>query len=76
MPLMTGLQLANKIKAEWPKLPVILATGFAEIASGSLEFARLSKPFSQAELAETLKNIHPMPGKAHVLKFAGASPKT
>jgi signal transduction histidine kinase len=76
MPLMTGLQLANKIKAEWPKLPVILATGFAEIASGSFEFARLSKPFSQTELAETLKNIQPMPGKAHVLKFAGASPKT
>ena len=76
MPLMTGLQLANKIKAEWPKLPVILATGFAEIASGSFEFARLSKPFSQTELAETLKNIQPMAGKAHVLKFAGASPKT
>jgi PAS domain S-box-containing protein len=76
MPRMTGLQLANKIKAEWPKLPVILATGFAEIASGSFEFARLSKPFSQTELAETLKNVQPMPGKAHVLKFPGASPKT
>jgi PAS domain S-box-containing protein len=76
MPRMTGLQLANKIKAEWPKLPVILATGFAEMAAGSFEFARLSKPFSQTELAETLKNVQPMPGKAHVLKFPGASPKT
>ena len=35
MPRMTGLQLAEKIKAEWPTLPVILATGFAEIPSGS-----------------------------------------
>ena len=76
MPRMTGLQLANAIKAEWPKLPVILATGFAEIPSGTSEFARLSKPFSQAELAEKLKNVHPMPGKAHVLKFPGVGPKT
>ena len=28
---MTGLQLADAIEAEWPKLPVILATGFAEL---------------------------------------------
>ena len=69
MPRMTGLQLAKKIKAEWPTLPVILATGFAEMASGSFEFERLSKPFSQTELAETLKNVQPMPGKAHVLHF-------
>ena len=31
MPTMTGLQLADAIKIEWPELPVILATGFAEI---------------------------------------------
>ena len=76
MPRMTGLQLANAIKAEWPKLPVILASGFAEIPSGTSEIARLSKPFTQAELAEKLKNVHPMPGKAHVLKFPGVCPKT
>ena len=31
MPQMTGLQLADAIKKEWPDLPVILATGFAEL---------------------------------------------
>ena len=31
MPTMTGLQLAEAIKTEWPELPVILATGFAEM---------------------------------------------
>jgi len=28
---MTGLQLAGAIKREWPKLPVVIATGFAEM---------------------------------------------
>ena len=35
MPQMTGLQLAQKIKSEWPDLPVIIATGFAEMAEQS-----------------------------------------
>jgi hypothetical protein len=39
------------------------------------EFAKLAKPFTQAELAEKLTNIHPMPGKARVLTFQRASPK-
>jgi CheY-like chemotaxis protein len=77
MPHMTGLQLADAIKAEWPKLPVILATGFAEIPSGGArQLVRISKPFTQAELAEKLTNVHPLPGKARVLRFIGASPKT
>jgi PAS domain S-box-containing protein len=75
MPQMTGLQLADAIKAEWPKLPVIIATGFAETPSGAREFAKLAKPFTQAELAETLMNVHPMAGKVRVLTFQRASPK-
>ena len=31
MPKMTGLQLSAAIKKEWPKLPVVIATGFAEM---------------------------------------------
>jgi PAS domain S-box-containing protein len=76
MPQMTGLQLADAIKADWPKLPVILATGFAEIPSNARHLVRLSKPFTQAELAEKLANVRPLPGKARVLRFLGASPKT
>jgi CheY-like chemotaxis protein len=75
MPQMTGLQLAKAIRAEWPKLPVILATGFAETPASAHGYARLSKPFTQAELAEQLKTVQPMPGKSRVLKFPGASPK-
>ena len=73
---MTGLQLADAIKAEWPELPVILATGFAELPSGARQIVKLAKPFTQAELAEKLANVHPMPGKARVLRFSGAGPKS
>src|SRR5205085_681694 len=34
MPQMTGLQLAEAIQREWPDLPVILTTGYAEIMPG------------------------------------------
>ena len=34
MPQMTGLQLAKAIEEEWPDLPVILATGYAELTPG------------------------------------------
>jgi CheY-like chemotaxis protein len=54
MPQMTGLQLAQAIKREWPTLPVILATGFAELAPQAEPIARLSKPFTQADLNRAL----------------------
>jgi PAS domain S-box-containing protein len=75
MPQMTGLQLAAAIKAEWPELPVILASGFAEAPSAARGVERLAKPFSQRELSEKLQAVHPNPGKARVLRFPGASPK-
>ncbi len=52
MPQMTGAQLANTIKAQWPGVPVILATGYAELPGGAGEgLPRLSKPFDEAALA-------------------------
>jgi PAS domain S-box-containing protein len=63
MPDMTGTELAKAIRAEWPKLPVILATGFAEMPSGRIELPRLSKPFAQADLAEMIKFLHRQTGK-------------
>jgi CheY-like chemotaxis protein/anti-sigma regulatory factor (Ser/Thr protein kinase) len=54
MPHMTGLQLAQAIEAEWPVLPVVLATGFAEIPSDVMKLPRLPKPFGQSELALAL----------------------
>ena len=58
MPKMTGLQLSAAIKKEWPKLPVVIATGFAEMdAEMGSSVTKLAKPFTQAELARTLAGI-------------------
>jgi PAS domain S-box-containing protein len=69
MPQMTGLQLAQAIKQEWPELPVILATGFAELPPNSQPLARLSKPFTQADLFTSLMSVHPKLGKGRVVKL-------
>jgi PAS domain S-box-containing protein len=72
MPQMTGLQLAAAIREEWPALPLMLTTGFAEIPSDAMEFPRLSKPFTQLELAARLAGIEPMRSRAgRVLRFRG-----
>jgi PAS domain S-box-containing protein len=55
MPRMTGVQLAEAIKADWLNLPIILATGYAELPAGlGSELPKLSKPFTQRELAKAV----------------------
>jgi PAS domain S-box-containing protein len=55
MPGMTGGQLATAIHDKWPALPVILATGYAELPPGvASDLPRLNKPFSQKALAAAL----------------------
>jgi CheY-like chemotaxis protein len=52
MPGMTGAQLFEAIRARWPELPLVLATGFAELPPGAeAPQRRLAKPFTQRELA-------------------------
>jgi CheY-like chemotaxis protein len=71
MPHMTGLQLADAIKKEWPELPVIIATGFAEMEPATeTNLPKLAKPFTEAELAKELERIIPkLRGGGRVLKF-------
>jgi CheY-like chemotaxis protein len=55
MPGMTGSELASKIHAEKPDLPVILATGYAELPPGEGRgIPRLAKPFRQGDLADAI----------------------
>ncbi len=55
MPRMTGAQLAAAIKAERPDLPVILATGYAELPPGvDANLPKLGKPFRQQELMQAV----------------------
>lgn len=59
MPRMTGAQLAQAIRNEWPEMPIILASGYAEIPQGAdiVNLPRLGKPFSQAQLAEAISRV-------------------
>ena len=58
MPVMTGIQLIEILRARRPKLPIILATGYAELPQGvSASIGRLSKPFTQRALADALAAI-------------------
>jgi PAS domain S-box-containing protein len=55
MPQMTGAQLVAQARARCPELAVILATGYAELPPGvQVDVPRLSKPFSQGDLAAAL----------------------
>jgi len=55
MPHMTGAQLLTEARARVPGLSIILASGYAELPSGTtVDVQRLSKPFSQADLADAL----------------------
>ena len=52
MPGMTGLELASAARELRPGLPVLLATGYAELPSGATtDLPRLAKPFRQDQLA-------------------------
>ena len=56
MPDMTGAQLTAAIRSCWPRVPVILATGYGELPEGVQPSHRLRKPFSPEELAGALAN--------------------
>jgi PAS domain S-box-containing protein len=55
MPQMTGAELARHVAEQYPSLPVIVATGYAELPAGKeLVTRRLSKPFTQEQLGDAL----------------------
>jgi PAS domain S-box-containing protein len=58
MPGMTGTELVQKIREQKPKLPIILATGWAELPENPVpEFLRLSKPYRQEDLAMAIGRV-------------------
>ncbi len=58
MPHMTGSDLAAAIRAERPNLPIILATGYAELPPGTDSgLPKLSKPFRQHQLADAIEKV-------------------
>ncbi|MGT2489006.1 MHYT domain-containing protein [Methylobacterium oryzae CBMB20] len=71
MPGMTGLQLAEQIARMHPGLPVILASGYADIsAEHPVVLPRLSKPFDQDTLARAVADaVHAAEGLGKVISF-------
>ena len=62
MPRMTGVELARKLMAIRPDIPIIVSTGFMEdatrekvMAIGVREY--LMKPISMREMAETVRRV-------------------
>jgi PAS domain S-box-containing protein len=61
MPGMTGVDLARSLRARRPELPVLIVSGYAEAEGIAPDIARLVKPFRNAELAESLRNLPGVP---------------
>jgi CheY-like chemotaxis protein len=58
MPGMTGIELVREVRRQYPQLPILLATGFAEFEAGKmLDVARLPKPYNQAQLATEIARL-------------------
>ena len=55
---MTGLQLAQRMQEKYPGLPIILATGYAELPVDPALFGvvKLAKPCSQNDIAAAIQN--------------------
>jgi signal transduction histidine kinase len=58
MPGMTGLDLARQVRDAGHRLPIILATGYADIPTGQdLDIPRLAKPYRRHDLQALLGRI-------------------
>ncbi len=52
MPHMTGMDLARAVRKCWPRVPVILASGYVDLPEpDDLSLPRLPKPYQQSDLA-------------------------
>jgi CheY-like chemotaxis protein len=71
MPGMTGLELAERIRVEWPALPILLASGHAELPErAGLALPRLTKPFRRDELENAIASVVTSTcGPANVVPF-------
>jgi PAS domain S-box-containing protein len=58
MPHMTGVQLAEAVANEWPGLPVLLVTGYAETPADTADhLPRLAKPFREDQLVRAIDDL-------------------
>ena len=60
MPKMTGTELAKVVRNEWPDIPVLLATGYADRVPGDdIGLPKVTKPYMQRDLAAAIVRMNP-----------------
>ena len=60
MPKMTGTELAKVIRTEWPDIPVLLATGYADMGPrDEIGLRRLTKPYLPQDLTAAILRLNP-----------------
>ena len=59
----TGIELAEKVRARFPELPILLTTGYSEEVGGAHGFPVLQKPYELDSLAGALRRVlkHQLP---------------
>jgi two-component system NtrC family sensor kinase len=57
----TGLDLAREVRARYPRLPILLVTGYSAVADEAVAdgFALIRKPYDLPELARALEELLP-----------------
>jgi PAS domain S-box-containing protein len=55
----TGVELATRMRADQPDLPVLIVSGYADVEGISVDLPRLTKPFRKSDLAAHLAAILP-----------------
>jgi CheY-like chemotaxis protein len=73
MPHLSGLALAESVRAIAPHLPVVLMTGMVDATNAAEARAEgvaavLTKPFSSRELATVLSAVAPLAGEHHGMR--------
>jgi CheY-like chemotaxis protein len=55
---MNGADLGRLVRAEHPRIRILIVSGYAESEDVAPDLARLTKPFRQAELAGCLATLN------------------
>lgn len=57
MPGMTGAQLAAAIRVKKPNLPIVIATGYAELPGEIASYETIAKPFTEDALGKVIGRV-------------------
>ena len=75
MPGMTGLRLAERIRERYPTLPLLLATGYSDSVTTTIDLPTLDKPYSIVELARQISLLVPHTASNRVSGRIAGSPR-